>query len=42
MGGVDTGFNHLVRPSVQRYHHIVNASRGTNGSRTSWDQPSRR
>jgi diaminopimelate decarboxylase len=37
--GVDTGFNHLVRPSkYSAYHHIVNASRGTNGSlRTSWD-----
>lgn len=37
--GVDTGFNHLVRPSKYgAYHHIVNASRGTNGSlRTSWD-----
>lgn len=37
--GVDTGFNHLVRPSkYSAYHHIVNASRGTNGSlRESWD-----
>jgi diaminopimelate decarboxylase len=37
--GVDTGFNHLVRPSKYgAYHHIVNASRGSNGSlRTSWD-----
>lgn len=37
--GVDTGFNHLVRPSKYgAYHHILNASRGTNGSlRTSWD-----
>lgn len=37
--GVDTGFNHLVRPSKYgAYHHIVNASRGTNGSlRASWD-----
>lgn len=27
--GVDTGFNHLVRPSkYSSYHHIVNASRG--------------
>jgi diaminopimelate decarboxylase len=30
--GVDTGFNHLVRPSKYgAYHHIVNASRGSNG-----------
>lgn len=37
--GVDSGFNHLVRPSkYSAYHHIINASRGTNGSlRTSWD-----
>jgi diaminopimelate decarboxylase len=37
--GVDSGFNHLVRPSKYgAYHHILNASRGTNGSlRTSWD-----
>ena len=37
--GVDTGFNHLVRPSkYSAYHHILNASRGTNASlRTSWD-----
>jgi diaminopimelate decarboxylase len=37
--GVDTGFNHLVRPSKYgAYHHILNASRGTNASlRTSWD-----
>lgn len=37
--GVDTGFNHLVRPSKYgSYHHIVNASRGTNGSlRASWN-----
>jgi diaminopimelate decarboxylase len=36
--GVDTGFNHLVRPSkYSAYHHILNASRGTNGSlRESW------
>ena len=31
--GVDTGFNHLVRPSkYSAYHHILNASRGTNSS----------
>lgn len=37
--GVDTGFNHLVRPSKYgAYHHILNASRGSNGSlRASWD-----
>lgn len=37
--GVDSGFNHLVRPSKYgAYHHILNASRGSNGSlRTSWD-----
>lgn len=37
--GVDTGFNHLVRPSkYDSYHHIVNASRGKSGSlRESWD-----
>jgi len=37
--GVDTGFNHLVRPSKYgAYHHILNASRGSNGSlRESWD-----
>jgi diaminopimelate decarboxylase len=37
--GVDTGFNHLVRPSKYgAYHHILNASRGSTGSlRTSWD-----
>jgi diaminopimelate decarboxylase len=36
--GVDTGFNHLVRPSKYgAYHHIVNASRGSDASlRTSW------
>lgn len=36
--GCDTGFNHLVRPSKYgAYHHIVNASRGSNASlRTSW------
>jgi diaminopimelate decarboxylase len=37
--GVDTGFNHLVRPSKYgAYHHILNASRGSHGSlRESWD-----
>jgi diaminopimelate decarboxylase len=37
--GVDTGFNHLVRPTKYgSYHHILNASRGVNGSlRDSWD-----
>ena len=37
--GVDTGFNHLVRPSkYDSYHHIVNASRGTDESlRATWD-----
>lgn len=36
--GCDTGFNHLVRPSkYDAYHHIVNASRGGDGSlRESW------
>ncbi|HKR64010.1 MAG TPA: diaminopimelate decarboxylase [Thermoanaerobaculia bacterium] len=42
--GVDTGFNHLVRPSkYSAYHHIVNATRGSNGSlRDSWDPSIRR
>jgi diaminopimelate decarboxylase len=37
--GVDTGFNHLVRPSkYDAYHHILNATRGSEASlRTSWD-----
>jgi diaminopimelate decarboxylase len=37
--GVDTGFNHLARPSkYSAYHHILNASRGSNASlRESWD-----
>ena len=37
--GVDTGFNHLARPSkYSAYHHILNASRGSNTSlRESWD-----
>jgi len=37
--GVDTGFNHLARPSkYSAYHHILNASRGSNRSlRASWD-----
>ncbi|HEX9983840.1 MAG TPA: diaminopimelate decarboxylase [Thermoanaerobaculia bacterium] len=31
--GVDTGFNHLVRPSKYgAYHHILNASRGSDAS----------
>ncbi|HET7435225.1 MAG TPA: diaminopimelate decarboxylase [Thermoanaerobaculia bacterium] len=38
--GVDSGFNHLVRPSkYSAYHHIVNASRGHEGAlRESWDE----
>ncbi len=37
--GCDTGFNHLVRPSKYgAYHHIVNASHGSNASlRESFD-----
>ncbi len=37
--GVDSGFNHLARPSkYSAYHHILNASRGSAGSlRESWD-----
>jgi diaminopimelate decarboxylase len=37
--GVDSGFNHLARPSkYSAYHHILNASRGAKGSlRDSWD-----
>lgn len=37
--GVDTGFNHLVRPSkYSAYHHILNASHGSNASlRESFD-----
>jgi len=37
--GCDTGFNHLVRPSKYgAYHHIVNATRGSNASlRSSFD-----
>ena len=40
--GVDSGFNHLTRPSrYDAYHHILNASRGHNASlRDQWD-PSR-
>jgi diaminopimelate decarboxylase len=36
--GVDTGFNHLARPSkYSAYHHILNASRGRTASlRESW------
>ncbi len=42
--GVDTGFNHLVRPSrYGAYHHILNASNGSNGSlREEWDTASER
>jgi diaminopimelate decarboxylase len=42
--GCDTGFNHLVRPSrYSAYHHILNASRGSNGSlREQFDQSLRR
>jgi len=42
--GVDSGFNHLARPSkYSAYHHILNASRGTNASlRASWDPSLRR
>ncbi len=38
--GCDTGFNHLVRPSKYgAYHHIVNATRGSNGSlRATFDE----
>src|SRR5215212_7835071 len=38
--GCDTGFNHLVRPSKYgAYHHIMNASRGTDASlRESYDR----
>jgi diaminopimelate decarboxylase len=37
--GVDTGFNHLVRPSkYSAYHHILNASNGSAASlRETWD-----
>jgi diaminopimelate decarboxylase len=37
--GVDTGFNHLARPSkYSAYHHILNASNGEDGSlRELWD-----
>jgi diaminopimelate decarboxylase len=42
--GVDSGFNHLARPSkYSAYHHILNASRGSKGSlRESWDASLRR
>ena len=42
--GVDSGFNHLARPSkYSAYHHILNASRGSKGSlRESWDPSLRR
>jgi diaminopimelate decarboxylase len=38
--GVDTGFNHLVRPSkYSAYHHILNATNGSAGSlRDAWDE----
>lgn len=38
--GVDTGFNHLVRPSkYSAYHHILNATNGAPGSlRETWDE----
>ena len=38
--GVDTGFNHLVRPSKYgAYHHIINASRGSRAAlRESYDE----
>ena len=42
--GVDSGFNHLVRPSkYDAYHHILNASNGSDASlRESWqDLPER-
>lgn len=37
--GVDTGFNHLVRPSkYSAYHHMLNASRGSDASlRWNWE-----
>ncbi len=37
--GVDTGFNHLARPSkYSAYHHILNASNGESASlRETWD-----
>jgi diaminopimelate decarboxylase len=37
--GVDTGFNHLARPSkYSAYHHMLNASHGANTSlREQWD-----
>jgi diaminopimelate decarboxylase len=42
--GVDTGFNHLVRPSKYgAYHHILNATRGSAGSlRESYDPKAER
>lgn len=40
--GCDTGFNHLVRPSKYgAYHHIVNASRGSNASLRETFDPSK-
>jgi diaminopimelate decarboxylase len=39
--GCDTGFNHLARPSKYgAYHHIVNASRGSEGSLRATFDPS--
>ncbi len=37
--GVDTGFNHLARPSkYSAYHHVLNATKGSNGSlRERWE-----
>lgn len=37
--GVDSGFNHLARPSkYSSYHHILNATRGENGTlQDRWD-----
>jgi diaminopimelate decarboxylase len=42
--GVDTGFNHLVRPTKYgAYHHILNATRGTNASlRETWEASAER
>ena len=40
--GCDTGFNHLVRPSKYgAYHHIVNASRGSEASLRATFDPSK-
>jgi diaminopimelate decarboxylase len=42
--GVDSGFNHLARPSkYDAYHHILNASRGSDASlRESWEESATR